>query len=738
MLPQPTVTMDESVNNNVNGLHSAVDGHLKRKSHPSPIADSPGSPTITTEPKRPKTAEFTEESPTPKITEVTQIEFNDVLANILHVVHDLDRHKIMDTVAISVVNGEKVERSLQSIRTKLRETQYSSTAAFKDDISSICKQAIVLNAQDPEKQEHAQKLLQLTTNLINDKSHYTIRSHGKKVRSQEESQTVTPERDYDNFALFQRSTDGFVFTSKATTKDETMDPELAKTILIPTASSVNPPLLKDINTRPRPAITLAEQTKKKSTGVEFFPYAPFTSFAPFVDSSNAEMNSEDTSSAFEALLSRVEKKSKASAAVVEEQRKAKAQLESILEVAQQYQSQEDGAVIDEADLEFLSEEGLDVKSLLELAYNSKSNSESLAPLEAIQRNATLLYELYKLQEERFASKDQTIGAREKEIAATLHNSLMEMASQVTPSTFVTPEVIEDAIKKILYKEAAFTGTLPTNKPFAFPINTTRSGLPPNATIYPTHNPVAHRKPAPPTTIIPQVVLSPHVNMTGGYPSIPQPHHHHAYPIPQQPTHQKTYSRPRANTSNSPAPLQVSANGDVTFRKNFHTVVTSTGGTPAHWRRNDSQIPCANCGTLVSPIWRLGVRNEKLCNACGQYNKKWNGLHPMAPINKKKVKSGEGINSRLALVMKSGKYQLGYKSTLKTLRQGKSKLVIISGNCPPLRKSEIEYYAMLSKTGVHHYTGTNVELGTACGKYFRVGVLSITDAGDSDIIAKTEA
>jgi large subunit ribosomal protein L30e len=45
---------------------------------------------------------------------------------------------------------------------------------------------------------------------------------------------------------------------------------------------------------------------------------------------------------------------------------------------------------------------------------------------------------------------------------------------------------------------------------------------------------------------------------------------------------------------------------------------------------------------------------------------------MAPINKKKVKAGEGINSRLALVMKSGKYQLGYKSTLKTLRQGRCK------------------------------------------------------------------
>merc|ERR1712156_777355 len=106
------------------------------------------------------------------------------------------------------------------------------------------------------------------------------------------------------------------------------------------------------------------------------------------------------------------------------------------------------------------------------------------------------------------------------------------------------------------------------------------------------------------------------------------------------------------------------------------------------------------------------------------------LTKMAPVKKK---GNESINSRLALVMKSGKYTLGYRSTLKTLRQGKAKLVIIGSNMPQLRKSEIEYYAMLSKTGVHHYTGNNIELGTACGKYFRVAVLSITDPGDSDII-----
>jgi large subunit ribosomal protein L30e len=99
---------------------------------------------------------------------------------------------------------------------------------------------------------------------------------------------------------------------------------------------------------------------------------------------------------------------------------------------------------------------------------------------------------------------------------------------------------------------------------------------------------------------------------------------------------------------------------------------------------------------------------------------------MAP--KKSKKTADSINSRLALVMKSGKVVLGYKSTLKSLRSGKAKLVIIvgsnrkwmiyrvivmlmkliqAGNTPPLRKSELEYYSMLAKTNVHHFSGNNV-------------------------------
>ncbi|CAD0083361.1 unnamed protein product, partial [Aureobasidium vineae] len=82
--------------------------------------------------------------------------------------------------------------------------------------------------------------------------------------------------------------------------------------------------------------------------------------------------------------------------------------------------------------------------------------------------------------------------------------------------------------------------------------------------------------------------------------------------------------------------------------------------------------------------------------------------------------------------------LGYKSTIKAIRSGKAKLIIIAGNTPPLRKSELEYYSMLGKTAVHHFNGNNIELGTAAGKLFRCSTMAIIDAGDSDILTASVA
>jgi large subunit ribosomal protein L30e len=102
------------------------------------------------------------------------------------------------------------------------------------------------------------------------------------------------------------------------------------------------------------------------------------------------------------------------------------------------------------------------------------------------------------------------------------------------------------------------------------------------------------------------------------------------------------------------------------------------------------------------------------------------------MGKKSKSKVDNFNNKISLVIKSGKYVLGFSQAMGTLRAGRSKVVVVSNNCHPVRKAEIEYYAMLSKTPVHHYNGSNLDLGTACGKHFRATVLSVTDAGDSDI------
>jgi large subunit ribosomal protein L30e len=102
---------------------------------------------------------------------------------------------------------------------------------------------------------------------------------------------------------------------------------------------------------------------------------------------------------------------------------------------------------------------------------------------------------------------------------------------------------------------------------------------------------------------------------------------------------------------------------------------------------------------------------------------------MAP--RKEKKTGDSINSRLALVIKSGKgtfsiryrlpgsqltgeVTLGYKSSLKMLRMGKAKLVLIAGNTPPLRKSELECKFSLH-VPCHTFTMSNKTQTMLCSR-----------------------
>jgi|Transcript_11128 large subunit ribosomal protein L30e len=101
------------------------------------------------------------------------------------------------------------------------------------------------------------------------------------------------------------------------------------------------------------------------------------------------------------------------------------------------------------------------------------------------------------------------------------------------------------------------------------------------------------------------------------------------------------------------------------------------------------------------------------------------------MNKKK-NNNEGIISKLRLIIKSGKLTIGFKTTIRSLKDGKCKLVIVANNCPPTRRLEIEYYALLLKASVHRFYGSNSELGVVCGKIFNCSCLGIIDLGDADI------
>lgn len=63
------------------------------------------------------------------------------------------------------------------------------------------------------------------------------------------------------------------------------------------------------------------------------------------------------------------------------------------------------------------------------------------------------------------------------------------------------------------------------------------------------------------------------------------------------------------------------------------------------------------------------------------------------------KSAEGINSRLKLVIKSGKYTLGFKSTMKTLRAGQG--ACDARRCRALHRAALHAPCRAVLQALHH-------------------------------------
>ncbi|WP_456469124.1 50S ribosomal protein L30e [Archaeoglobus sp.] len=81
-----------------------------------------------------------------------------------------------------------------------------------------------------------------------------------------------------------------------------------------------------------------------------------------------------------------------------------------------------------------------------------------------------------------------------------------------------------------------------------------------------------------------------------------------------------------------------------------------------------------------------------------------------------------VESVIKMVLKTGGYRIGSKSTLKALKRGEAKAVVVASNCPEEVLEEIKNYDVK----VLVYNGTNMELGAFCGKPFSVAVMAITE------------
>lgn len=92
-----------------------------------------------------------------------------------------------------------------------------------------------------------------------------------------------------------------------------------------------------------------------------------------------------------------------------------------------------------------------------------------------------------------------------------------------------------------------------------------------------------------------------------------------------------------------------------------------------------------------------------------------------------------IEKALRKALRTGKVYLGSKRTIKALKKGEAKMVIIAMNCPKEIREKIEKFNK-SNVPVLVYNGTNMELGAICGKPFSVAALAIIDPGESDILS----
>ncbi len=92
-----------------------------------------------------------------------------------------------------------------------------------------------------------------------------------------------------------------------------------------------------------------------------------------------------------------------------------------------------------------------------------------------------------------------------------------------------------------------------------------------------------------------------------------------------------------------------------------------------------------------------------------------------------------VSKEIRQAIATGKVVIGADKSLKTLKRGQAKLVIVASNCKPDVLADIEHYVRIANAPVHTFDGNSGDLGLACGKPFLVSVLAVVEEGNSSIL-----
>ncbi|MFN4133068.1 MAG: 50S ribosomal protein L30e [Candidatus Hadarchaeales archaeon] len=96
-----------------------------------------------------------------------------------------------------------------------------------------------------------------------------------------------------------------------------------------------------------------------------------------------------------------------------------------------------------------------------------------------------------------------------------------------------------------------------------------------------------------------------------------------------------------------------------------------------------------------------------------------------------------VSEELGKAARSGKLILGAKKSLKALKRGLAKAVIVAANCPERVFSDIRHYTKIGQVPLHVFEGDSRELGIACGKPFTINVVTVVEQGESSILSAVE-